>query len=138
MVKLYPPGAPPNVVPTNETSEPVLGETYDEVVFTDPNESFYRQLMRVATAPKIESSQKEHLTNNFSDEDDFVALIGAEKFLQEELENVKERFRVVSEEYQVVDHEFTAALQKRQQQQAASKKSKGGGTKRGPKKAKTS
>jgi hypothetical protein len=138
LVKLYPAGSPPNVLPTSENVEPVIAECYDEVVFTDPNEAFYRQLMRISVAPKVESSQPVKLTDHHSDQDNFVALIGAQKFLQEELATVKERFRVVSEEYQGVDQEYMVALQRRQQQQAAAKKSKGGGIKRGQKKARTS
>lgn len=138
-LKLYPPGSPPNVLPKDENAPPVIAESYDEVVFTDPNENFFRQLLQIPKIPKVESSQQESLTESFPDENDFVTLIGAQKFLQEELEAVKERFRVVSEEYEMVDKEYMAAMQKhQQQQQAASKKAKAGGGKRQAKKAKTS
>lgn len=135
---MYPPGSPPNVLPKDENAPPVIAETYDEVVFTDPNEDFFRQLLQIPKIPKIESSQQQSLTESYQDEQDFLTLIGAQKFLQEELETVKERFRVVSEEYEVVDREYMVAMQKhQQQQQAAAKKSKGGGGKRQTKKAKT-
>ncbi|CAJ1942788.1 unnamed protein product [Cylindrotheca closterium] len=137
-LKLYPPGSPPNVLPKDENAPPVIAESYDEVVFTDPNENFFRQLLHIPKAPKVESSQQEWLTECFADETDFLTLAGAQKFLEEELETVKERFQVVSEEYEVVDREYTAAMQKHQQQQAANKKSKGGGGKRTTKKARTS
>ena len=41
--------------------------------------------------------------------------MGAQQFLQQELAEVKERFRVVSEEYRVVDEEYVIAMQKHQQ-----------------------
>lgn len=139
-IKLYPPGSSRNALPTSENVEPVIAESYDEVVFTDPNESFFRNLLRIPAAPKVESSQQESLTECYNDEEDFLALVGAQKFLREELETVKERFQVVSEEYEVVDREYTIAMQKVQQQSATStKKSKGGGGKRSQsKKARTS
>jgi hypothetical protein len=117
----------------------VIAENYDEVVFTDPHEQFYRQLMRISVAPKAESSQDEHLIENFRDENDFLALIGAQKFLSEELSKVKERFQVVSDELLIVDQDLLVARQKAQQREAATKKVKGGGGKRGQsKKARTS
>ena len=126
-------------MPKDENAPPVIAESYDEVVFTDPNENFFQQLLQIPKIPKVESSQQESLVESFPDENDFITLIGAQKFLQEELEAVKERFRVVSEEYEVVDKEYMVAMQKyQQQQQAASKKTKGGGGKRQTKKAKTS
>lgn len=137
-IKLYPPGSPPNVLPKDENAPPVIAESYDEVVFTDPKESFFRQLLHIPKAPKVESSQQKSLTECFPDNTDFLALVGAQKFLQEELATVKERFQVVSEEYDVVDREYIAAMQKHQQQQAATKKTKGGGGKRTTKKARTS
>ena len=128
--------------------EPVIAEKYDEVVFTDPKETFYRQLMQISVVPKTVSSQQEFFNGkSYQDEGDFLALIGAEKFLKEQLANVKKRFRVVSDELQVIDQELIVAQQRHQQQKktqpqqrpgTASKK-KGGGAKRSQtKKAKTS
>ena len=113
----------------NDDVAPVVAETYDEVVFTDPSESFYSQLLRISVIPKVESSQQEHLQKIFNDNDDFLALLEAQKVLQEELGKAKERFRVVSEELQAVDQELanTQSQQQQQQQQqreAAAKKSK--------------
>ena len=34
LIKLYPPGSIPNVLPTTDTDVPVVAETYDEIVFT--------------------------------------------------------------------------------------------------------
>lgn len=125
-IRLYPPGAAPNTLLLSDDVAPVVAETYDEVVFTDPNEAFYRQLMRISVIPKVESSQQEHLQNVFSDNEDFLSLMEAQKVLQEELSKAKERFRVVSAELQAVDQELTAAQQQQQQQQreVAAKKSK--------------
>jgi YEATS domain-containing protein 4 len=142
LLKLYPPGTAPNVLPTTDTNEPVVSEKYDEVVFTDPNETFYRQLNRISVVPKIESSQQEHLAESYPDQDDFLALIEAQKFLKEELAKVKGRFLVVSDELQTVDQALRTA-QQQQQREAASKKTKAPASQRKPrppsqnKKAKT-
>lgn len=48
-IKLYPPGTPvTNTIPESSTQEPVVAEQYEEVVFTNPKESFFRQLQRLA------------------------------------------------------------------------------------------
>jgi hypothetical protein len=91
-----------NTIP--ETTEPVVAESYDEVVFTDPTESFFGQLQRIATGPTVEYSQREHFsTNNYSDHDICTALLGAQKFLQHELSTVKNRLLTVDAEMQQVD-----------------------------------
>ena len=120
MIKLYPPGAPPNTLPKDDNIEPVVAEKYDEAVFTDPNETFYRQLGQIAVAPKIDFVHWEHVRNiNYSDEEDFMALLEASKFLQSELVKVKERYKMVSNDLQVVDQ---ALIKVSQQQQAAKSK----------------
>lgn len=123
-IKLYPPGTPPNVLPNSDVSpEPVVAETYDEVVFTDPNESFYRLLTRISVVPKTTegccSTYSALREKSYNDDEDFLALIGAQKFLQEELVKVKEHFRVVSEELEVVDQTLIAAQQQQQREAAA-------------------
>lgn len=56
-IKLYPQGAPPTSSSSNKdvlqqsTEIPVLAETYDEVVFTDPTESFFRSLTQITSVP---------------------------------------------------------------------------------------
>ena len=128
MIRLYPPGTVPNVLPAPDAKhEPVVAETYDEVVFTDPNESFYRQLTRISVAPKVESQQEEAFKDqHYDDQEDFVALIGAQKVLQDELQKVKEQFRIVSEELDSVDQTLltTARRQQQQQQQQVTTSSK--------------
>jgi phosphate starvation-inducible protein PhoH len=95
----------------------VVAETYDEVVFTDPSESFYNQLLRISVIPKVESSQQEHLQKVFNDNDDFLALLEAQKLLQDEISKAKERFRVVSEELQAADQELATSQSQQQHQQ---------------------
>lgn len=102
-IKLYPPGVP-QVAPTS-TKEPVLAEHYDEVVFTDPNETFYRQLMQTSLAPKIQSGEAnvQKSFGVYSDADDFHKLVEAQNFLSKELQTVKERMRIAPEELQQVE-----------------------------------
>ena len=164
-IKLYPQGTPPSsgsgksdlVQQTME--KPVLAETYDEVVFTDPTESFFRSLAQITAVPRdasaeeitsfaqpenkssntaangddkksrstsnssskatSSSSWKDHLTTVYSDREDFLALIAAQKFLQDELAGVKQRFRLVSDEITIVDQKLTLSQQQKQREAAA-------------------
>lgn len=105
-----------------------MAEKYDEVVFTDPNETFFKQLTTVRTAPKLESSQQDHFKAVYNDEQDFLVLMEAQKFLKGELEQVKRKFQVVSGELETVDQALAIAQQK--QREAAAKKSKSSSAKR--------
>jgi hypothetical protein len=116
-----------------EDAAPVVAETYDEVVFTDPHESFYRQLMTVPLAQKVESTQQEYLTKVFDDKDDLLALIEAQKFLQDELSKAKQKFKVVSDEMTTVNQALAIAQHQHQQREAASKKAKAAAAQRKPK-----
>jgi len=178
-IKLYPQGAPPasgaakNELVQQSTEKPVLAESYDEVVFTDPTESFFRSLAQITAAPRDASSAaeeiasfapsanrsgggtgtakgddkksrgaansaskmtsssaswKDHLTAVYSDQRDFLALIAAQKFLQEELATVKQRFRLVTDEIAVVDEKLTLSQQQRQREAAAAAAVRGSGT----------
>lgn len=124
-IKLYPPGATPNVLPptSDDPIEPVLSETYDEVVFTDPAESFYRQLMRLSIVPKVEMANQQHMTQ-FSDQEDFSALIEAQRFLQIELSKVKEHFQRVTDELQQVEADLHVAQQETKKTKAPARKSR--------------
>mmetsp|Transcript_54147 Transcript_54147/g.131396 ORF Transcript_54147/g.131396 Transcript_54147/m.131396 type:complete len:379 (+) Transcript_54147:178-1314(+) len=142
-IRLYPPGTPPNMTQSNKTSQtlekPVLAEIYDEVVFTNPTEDFYQSLQQIDQLPKIElvsanattteeasssanrNSQlkKEHV-EYYNDEDDFLALVAAQKFLKDELSKVKRRFENVTGETTSADRSITttakaAAIQQSQQ-----------------------
>jgi YEATS domain-containing protein 4 len=137
-IKLYPPGTPPNVMPT-DTETPVLAETYDEVVFTDPSESFFRALTQIPTMPKLDpsmedddneeeegqtdsnkrSSRKNHveyMNTLYSDQEHFLTLIAAQKYLQDELGKVKRRFQIVSEEIATVDQKMISMQQQKQRE----------------------
>lgn len=85
--------------------EPVIDEKYDEVVFTDPNELFYRQLMQISIVPKIQSNdpQVQDCFLQYSDNDDFQRLVEAQRFLEKELSLVKERMKLATEEVEQVD-----------------------------------
>jgi hypothetical protein len=113
-IKLYPPGAPINITPT-DTETPVVAETYDEVVFTDPTESFFHQLRALHDVPTIEAeySQHEHF-GQFSDNDDVKALLEAQKFLQQQLAVAKERLNNVTDDMEKVDQELASILQEQQ------------------------
>ena len=127
-IKLYPPGAAPNVASLSENAPPVVAEYYDEVVFTDPKETFFKQLTAVRSTPKVESAQQEHFTATYNDEENFLALVEAQKFLSSELETAKRRFQVISGELDTVDQALAVAQQK--QREAAAKKSKSASAKR--------
>jgi hypothetical protein len=93
--------------------EPVVAETYDEVVFTDPHESFYWQLMRISIVPRIQSifPEIQCCLSQFTDNDDFLKLLEAQRFLNNDLAAVKERMKLATEEMEQVD----AALRKVQE-----------------------
>jgi hypothetical protein len=110
-IKLYPAGTPANTVPVNSDT-PVVAETYDEVVFTDPTESFYTQLQRLASLPSIEYSQQAHF-KQFSDTEDAQALLEAQKFLQAELVTVKERLGMLDNDMVTVEESMRAVHEKR-------------------------
>ena len=116
-IKLYPPGTPANTIP--ESTEPVVAESYDEVVFTDPTESFFGLLERIAYTPSVEYSQREHFTV-YSDQDICTALLEAQKFLHQELATVKNRFRTIDVEIQQVDTALREQARKAPTQRAAS------------------
>lgn len=90
------------------TKEPVVSERYDEAVFTDPKEFFFQSLMRVADLPKIQSADAavQACFQSFSDEDDFQRLLEAQKFLTKELEQVKTRMKIATQETDSVDNEL--------------------------------
>lgn len=155
-IKLYPPGTPPagsakKDMVEQSTEKPVLAENYDEVVFTDPTESFFRSLTQVTALPPgasaseeetasfainkdalkkssrsssgtkhpSSSAWKDHIDAVYSDREDFLALIAAQKYLQEELAGVKQRFALVTDELPVVDQKLLLAQQQKQREAAA-------------------
>jgi len=128
-IKLYPPGAPANVPPT-DSETPVVAETYEEVVFTDPSESFFKQLQAVREAPTVESEYSQHAHfGKFSDTDDVQALLEAQKFLRQQLLTAKERLSNVSEDMVKVEQDMLILQQAEQQQQQRAAAGGGGGAK---------
>jgi hypothetical protein len=108
-IKLYPPGAPATVAAGStgtaaSTTEPVVAEEYDEVVFTDPNRAFADALHSISSLPTVESqySQKDHFLV-FSDADDANVLLEAQQFVQDQLASVKQRMLHVDAEMKEVD-----------------------------------
>lgn len=118
-IKLYPPGTPANAAPTN-TETPVVSEIYDEVVFTDPSETFFEQLQAVREASSVETeySQHKHFTK-FSDMDDVHALLEAQKFLRQQLRDAKERLKCVDGELAEVEQDLASSFEQLQQRAAA-------------------
>ena len=102
---MYPPGAVPNSLPTEPSTVPVVAEFYDEVVFTNPSEPFFRQLQRVGTN-KVDCKHKEHVPEYYTDAEDFNALLEAQKFLQQELAVAKEQYAQVTRDLATVDSEL--------------------------------
>jgi hypothetical protein len=100
------------------------------LLFTDPTEEFYRQLQRVSVLPKIEYSQQAHIMKEFTDQDDFLALLEAQKFLQSEIAAVKERFSQVTGDLTLAEarlqqaHETKKAKLPSRKSRPASKKPK--------------
>lgn len=90
----------------------MVSEAYDEVVFTDPTETFYAQLERLAAAPLVEYSQQAHFIK-FSDTEDAHALLEAQKFLQSELAIVKERLNLLDPDLVKVDGQLREIQEKR-------------------------
>lgn len=110
-IKLYPPGA------TNATKDstrpPVVHEFYDEVVFTNPKESFHQQLMRTSEVPRVKSHEPsvQQIFPVYSDEADVKSLLEAQKFLQAELKNVKSRLLTADEEVVELEEALSSIAQ---------------------------
>ena len=75
VIKLYPPLAP-NALPDNtKDGQPVKHERYDEVVFTDPTETFHKQLMQSGNLPKVNSQESavQELFKPYTDDEDSIS-----------------------------------------------------------------
>lgn len=110
--------------------EPVVAETYDEAVFTDPNEVFYQQLQSVSMLPKIASNdaQVQECFLTYSDNDDFQKLVEAQRFLEKELSSVKERMKLVTEEVEQVDGALREVQEQKKAATAQARKQKASST----------
>ena len=105
-IKLYP---PPTTTTTTSTqtqkTSPVVHEFYDQVVFTNPTETFHQQLLQSSVLPKITSAEPlvQKAFSQFSDEADFLTLIEAQKFLEKEIQSVKDRILRADETKEELD-----------------------------------
>ena len=131
-IKLYPPGTPANTLPT-DTETPVIAESYDEVVFTNPTEGFFRMLQAVREAPTIEKEYSQHKHfGQFSDTDDVQALLEAQVFLQEQLRTARERLKSVTQDAMQLEEDVVTLIehqqlqQQKQQQQQQQRRATGG------------
>ena len=96
----------------------MIAETYEEVVFTDPTESFFKQLQAVRDSPTVEAEYSQHKHfGKFSDMDDVQALLEAQKYLREQLRTAKERLTNVAEDMVKVEQDMLILQQEQQQQQ---------------------
>jgi len=131
-IKLYPPGMT-QVTPTN-TKEPVVSEHYDEAVFTDPVESFYRQAMRASVAPKIQSNEPAVQTvfGIFTDDEDFKFMMAANEFLEKELEVVKGKLLQVDQDISQIDKELMEVEEARAAKKSTSPQPSSGGKTKAP------
>lgn len=68
-------------------------------------------MQAISESPTIESeySQSNYFTK-FSDTDDALALLEAQKFLQDQLTLIKERYRRVNEEMEAIDQELASVV----------------------------
>jgi hypothetical protein len=111
-IKLYPPGSAPQSVLT-DTETPVVAEKYDEVVFTDPHESFFLQLQSIANLPTISTQYREHAWfPTYSDFGTFQALLEAKKYLEQALKDVKKRQILVDNDLEEVEEVLKNQVEK--------------------------
>ena len=110
-IKLYPPLPPANTPTSEKADDPVVAESYDEVVFTNPTGTFFEQLKRVPNSPSVEYSRQAHFLQ-YSDADHFLALLEAKRFLQNELGSTKERLLLAESELEKMDEALRHAQEK--------------------------
>jgi hypothetical protein len=96
-------------------------EFYNEVVFTDPRESFRKQLMRMSVLPRIQSHEPtvQEAFPRYSDEEDWKALLEAQKFLNTEMKKVKTRLMQADAEMEELDAALVEVAQAKAQAHAA-------------------
>ena len=88
-----------------------MSEVYDEIVFTNPNESFFLDVLAIGDTPSIEQEYTQHqYFTKFSDTADMHALLEAQKFMQQQLQITKERYVRLNEELDTVEIEIDNAV----------------------------
>lgn len=102
-----------------DTETPVVSEKYDEVVFTNPKETFFQQLQSVGRAPPVKYSQEDHFLQ-YSDTKEMKLLLEAHAFLQSELAVAKERLLQVDGDLAQVDEALRNQQEERKKAAAAS------------------
>ncbi|CAB9500274.1 AF-9 homolog [Seminavis robusta] len=122
-IKLYPPAPPgtaPSALPTSNPNVPVVSESYDEVVFTDPTEQYYRDLLEVGKLKPVTLKEErvQAAVAEYNDEQTFLQLLEAKQFLTQELQQVKSRFQRVDTETKDID----SSIRKLQEKVRASRK----------------
>ncbi|CAM9197564.1 unnamed protein product [Choristocarpus tenellus] len=83
----------PDASVTLTVKKPVVAESYDEVVFTDPHDDFYDLLMKGQTAMPVKKQvHQEHLTR-FSEGDALQRLASAREWVHTKLGETKDKIR---------------------------------------------
>ena len=94
-----------------------MHEFYDEVVFTNPKESFHRQLMRTSVLPRIKSHEPAVQENfpTYTAEEDLKALLEAQTFLEAEIGNAKSRLLQADQEVVQIEDELAELAQTKEE-----------------------
>lgn len=96
-----------------DTETPVVSESYDQVVFTDPTEAFMEQLQRVAALPTLMYSQHDAFKAiTYADTAHAQALVEAQKFVQGELAAVQGRLESVEQDLAGTEDALRQALER--------------------------
>eukprot|EP01098_Paradermamoeba_levis_P000766 TRINITY_DN10895_c0_g1_i1.p1 TRINITY_DN10895_c0_g1~~TRINITY_DN10895_c0_g1_i1.p1 ORF type:complete len:227 (-),score=63.56 TRINITY_DN10895_c0_g1_i1:20-673(-) len=98
-LKLYPQeGSNPS------TKKPVVSESYDEMIFTDPSEAFYKKLIS-APRPLPPNPLAEHYTK-FNEAADLKKITDADAKIKAEIKKFKEKFELLDAEAKSVQKEI--------------------------------
>jgi YEATS domain-containing protein 4 len=143
-IKLYPPGLPAQITAQNaatqlQSDDPVIAERYDEVVFTDPTDSFFQHLQRLQRVPKLSEGDRSYNADclahfqqsNFSDEVLVQRLLAAHIFLEEEVRSAKDRIIQAQEETKVLEADIIAVTAEAQAATATLKAAQSKGSHKG-------
>ena len=123
-IRLYPPGTPANAPPA-DPKIPVVAEVYDEVVFTDPSDKFFTSMRKLESTEAPSYTQQDHF-QAYSGTDDFKALIEAQKVLEIELQQAKDRLGVVDSEMAQIDEKIREFQERKTQSTGTSSSARAG------------
>ncbi|CAM9394871.1 unnamed protein product [Discosporangium mesarthrocarpum] len=96
------------------TKKPVLSEQYDEVVFTDPHDDFYGQLMLGQTAPRLKKQEHQEHLSTFADGDTLQRLAAAREWVHTKLGETKDKIRKADMELTKLKNAAAAAATSQQ------------------------